>query len=194
MIVSLGAFLPLAGQAITAPRVAVRQVLDTPADRPTLIRFAFLIVLFNLIVGLSADLVLPAPEDAITISTAAAFIMHAATIFGGAGMMFVAGQMFKGQGTFDGCLKAVTWFAWVMLLAQTAMIVVLVTMPSLLEVTLIALLILSFVQLTGITMELHGFENAFLVLLGIVGAGIVFGFFMLILFAFLGVELPTAPA
>lgn len=195
MITSLGAFLPLAGQAVTAPRVAFRQVLDTPADRPLIIRFAMLVILFNLILGLLADVLMPPPDGAVTISTMAAFIMHMASIFGGAGMMFAVGRVFQGRGSLDGALKAVTWFSFVMLIAQGFFLAALLIVPgAAAALVLLLLFIFSMIQLCGVTMELHGFENPILVVFGIIGAAIIFGFFMLILLALLGVELPTAPA
>ncbi|MBC6441841.1 MAG: hypothetical protein GDA53_01735 [Rhodobacteraceae bacterium] len=172
--------------------MAFRNVLATPLRRGTLVGFALLVILFNLILELSASLLIPAPEQAVTIPTATAFILHMVSILGGTALMFGAGRAFKGRGDFDGALKSVIWVSFVMLLAQGAFLLGILILPAAALVLMLLLLMFSMIQLSAVTMELHGFENPVLVGLGIIGAAIVLGSFMLILLLFLGIDLPVS--
>lgn len=192
MIDRMGAFLPLAGTAVTAPRTALREVLRIPAGRPEIAGFAALVIVLNLMMGIGADIVLPAPEGAEPISLFVAAIIHAVSLFGGAVVLNLAGMMFRGGGDFDACLKTFAWFYFVMLLAQGAFLVVLLFLPpAMAGLALLLLLVFSMVQLTASVMEVHGFTRPFLVVLGILGASVLFGFVMLVVLTVLGVELPA---
>lgn len=193
MITRMGAFLPLVGEAVFHPRTALRKVLDTPLERGDILRFAFLVIVLNLMLGLVADMVLPAPEGATPIPTGTSFVIHAASIFGGALMLHAAGRIFDGLGDFDGALKTVSWFYFVMMVAQAAFLVLLGLSQAAAGLAIILLLIFAFIQITAQTMELHGFVNPVPVFFGIIGAGMIFGFVMLALLSILGVDLPTAP-
>lgn len=192
MIDRLGAVLPLAASAVFQPREAVRVVLDTPADRRALINAAFLVIVLGLMVEKFFELILVRP-DAPDVPLVTSFMLQLISVFGLTAVFFFVGRIFGGRADWDMSLKAVVWFSFMMLLAQTIFLVLLALSPLVAGLAMLLLVVFAVVQMCAITMETQGFENVFGVIFGILGTAFVFGMAMLILLAALGITFPGAP-
>lgn len=192
MIDGLGAVLPLAASAVFQPRQAVRAVLDTPTERRTLIDAAFLVIVLGLMVEVLFEFIL-VTGDAPDVPLATSFMLQLISVFGLSAVFYAAGRLFGGRADWDMALKAVIWFSFLMLLAQSLFLVLMAMSPLVAGLAMVLLVIFALVQMCAITMETQGFENVLGVILGILGAGFVFGLAMLILLGALGITVPGQP-
>lgn len=84
------------------------------------------------------------------------------------------GRLFGGQGSFGDGLLLISWVYFLLLVAQVAETVLMLLFPLVAAVFSLASLLLTPYLLVRFTQELHGFNNAFKVALGM--AGVIFGF------------------
>lgn len=195
MIDGFGAILPLAGRAVAHPREAFREVLDTPMDRATVFRFAWLVVVLGLLAETLLQILFAPlqPPGAEPMPLGLSLLLQLISVFGLAAGVHFIGAMFGGRGSFLDALKAVTWFSFLMLVGQLLMVVLLALVPPLGALMLLALLVFGMVQLTALVMEVHGFTSIPFVVIGIIASAMIFGTFLLILLAALGVDFMTPP-
>ena len=111
----------------------------------------------------------------------------------GAYLLAEVGRIFGGTGRFADALLAVGWIEAIMVALQTLQLAVTLVLPSLGALLGIAALLLAAYLMVALTMAVHGFRNALLVVLGILGTIMLTSFLLSILAATLGF-LPGAPA
>lgn len=95
---------------------------------------------------------------------------------GSAWLMAWVGRMFGGKGQFDDALLVVGWIELLLVGLQAVQLVIMLVFPA----TAAILSILAFAMFLYLTVTLikalHGFTNAFLVVLGMIGTLFVVGF------------------
>lgn len=111
----------------------------------------------------------------------------------GAVLLSGVGRMFGGRGRFPDALLAVGWAEIVMFVLQGGQLALTAILPPLGALAGLAVLGLGIYLIVAMTMAVHGFRNAFLVVLGIVGTIFVTGFLMSTAAAMLGL-LSEVPA
>lgn len=102
------------------------------------------------------------------------------------------GRIFRGTGSFADALLAVGWVETMMVALQALQLVLVLVLPPLAGLVGIASLVLATLLVILFTMELHGFRNPLLVVLGIIGTVMVTGFVLSLAAATLGI-LPEVP-
>ena len=171
-------------QSLTDPRAGLRQILALNLPRPILWQALLLVVLlrgfleyFGAVVafasGPPADLqeaeqmlfdvlerVLDQPMFLIT-------MWGTWNVFGVFGLAWI-GQMFGGQGRFDGALATIVWLGFVMLLVKAALTLLALALPFLGSLLLVVTTVIFFSVLTRFVAELHGFTEPLAVFFGII--------------------------
>lgn len=167
-----------------------------PGDRWALI---FATAACSAILSWLSGVLLAAPGDgagvlaflsASPISMASVQVVSAAF---GAYLLAEVGRIFGGTGRFSDALLAVGWVEAIMVALQTLQLVVTLVLPPFGALLGIAALLLAAYLMVALTMAVHGFRNALLVVLGILGTIMLTSFLLSILAATLGF-LPGAPA
>ena len=167
-----------------------------PGDRWALI---FATSACSAILSWLSGLLLPAPSDAagllamLTGSQISMASIQVASAGFGAYMLAEVGRIFGGTGRFADALLAIGWIEAVMVALQSLQLVLTVVLPPLGALVGIATLLLAAYLMVALTMAVHGFRNALLVVLGILGTIMLTSFLLSILAATLGF-LPGAPA
>ncbi|MBB1490340.1 MULTISPECIES: YIP1 family protein [unclassified Paracoccus (in: a-proteobacteria)] len=110
----------------------------------------------------------------------------------GAYLLAEVGRIFGGTGKFADALLAVGWIEAIMVALQTIQLAVTLILPPLGALVGIATLLLAAYLMVALTMAVHGFRNALMVVMGILGTIMLTSFLLSILAATLGV-LPGAP-
>ena len=189
-------FVPLALQSLTQPKVGLRTILAIPTTRTDVINAAWLVIVFNLMFSSAFNAFGPTPSEgaqqAVPLTTSA--IMLALTMFGGAYLAYRVGKMFGGTGSLDDSLKMIVWINFILFLTQLPIPFAAVAGPEVVGLVMMLVLIVAMVQITAQVMELHGFTQAFPVLIGIIATQMAFGIVLLVILGILGVSLPIEPA
>ena len=185
-------FLPLAVQSLTQPRVTLRQILAIPFNRSEIILAAWLVIVLNLAFSTLFEILAPVPDGgtATVVPLGTSVVVLALTMFGGAFVMYRVGRAFGGTGSFDDSLKTIIWLNFVVLLVQIAIPIVSLLSAEASGLVILLVFVIAMVQITALVMELHGFTKVMPVLLGIIGAQLVFGALLLVVLGMMGVTVP----
>lgn len=173
MDVSVTAVLELVRFSVQSPRSAVRQILAMA------IPYAARWLLFLLVISASAVLthvgfdLLP-QDDRAFMETAMSSPLRTAILQAGCLLMAVlavhrVGRWRGGTGNFADSLLLVGWLQFILLCLQITQIIALLILPPVAEIIGVIGLVLSFWLLTQFILELHGFQSAWKVFLGILG-------------------------
>lgn len=173
MDVSVTALLELVRFSVQSPRTAARQILAMAI--PDTARW----LLFLLVVATSAVLthigfdLLP-PEDRAFMEMAMSSPIRTAILQAGFLLLVVigvhrVGRWQGGKGNFADSLLLVGWLQFILMCLQVTQIIALFILPPVAEIIGVLGLGLSFLLLTQFIVELHGFQSAWKVFLGILG-------------------------
>ncbi len=173
MDVSVTTVLELVRFSVQSPRTAARQILAMAI--PNTARW----LLFLLVISASAVLthvgfsLLP-QDDRAFMETAMSSPLRTAILQAGFLLVVVAavhrvGRRQGGKGNFADSLLLVGWLQFILLCLQITQIIALLILPPLAEIIGVIGLVLSFWLLTQFILELHGFQSAWKVFLGILG-------------------------
>lgn len=173
MDVSVTTVLELVRFSVQSPRTAARQILAMAI--PNTARW----LLFLLVISASAVLthvgfsLLP-QDDRAFMETAMSSPLRTAILQAGFLLVVVAavhrvGRRQGGTGNFADSLLLVGWLQFILLCLQITQIIALLILPPLAEIIGVIGLVLSFWLLTQFILELHGFQSAWKVFLGILG-------------------------
>lgn len=104
----------------------------------------------------------------------------------GAFLLAEVGRIFGGTGRFAEALVAVGWVEAIMVLFQAAQLALTLVLPPLGALVGIATLLLAAYLVVAMTMAVHGFRNALLVVFGIIGTVMLTSLLLSMLAATLG--------
>ena len=187
--------LPLALRAILHPRLSLARILGTPTDRQTILLAAALVITIQVGFGLALDMLLPqeVAENSVNLPLFAALLLQSVILFGGATLLFWGGRMFGGEGVFDDCLKTVVWISFILFLVQLLLPVALMISPATCTMAMTLCLIEAVIHVIAQVIELHGFENPFLVFLGVFAGQFILAIALFSILAAFGVAPPVEP-
>jgi hypothetical protein len=183
--------------SLVQPRAAARAVIALGLDRDLLVQAAAAVTALGVLLGYVAAAIRPEQIDQVSAAILANPLMGAALQFGvllAAGFLtFRIGQAFGGTGDFDGGLSVVIWLNTVMLLIQAVQLLAMIVLPPLAALIALATVIWALWAFANFVAELHGFQNPFLVLGGVILSMIVLFFAIAMFLAILGIA-PQEPA
>ncbi len=183
--------IPWALQSLVHPRIVLRRILQLELSRRQLFQLAVLLIVLDLMLALILELVLPSANQSESLSgnLLGTFAMLFFILIVGTWLVYFAGRIFRGVGSFDDCFKTVLWMNFVLFLIEPILPLAQLQSDALFGLAFLALLIIAFIQLTAYVMELHQFSNVFLVVLGIFGAQFAFGIVLITVMPLFGVEI-----
>lgn len=187
----------LARNTMRRPGLALRQLQSL--DLLMQIRWMALLLvvaLSSLLAGLSARLFPVPAETGLGFLTRQPFILAVAQMFGmtlTAWLIANVGRAFGGRGNFADSLLIVVWIEFLLLVVQLAQVVLMGVSPMFASAMGMAVIFLLVWLTVNMVKELHGFESAILVFLGLVGTALLTTIFLSVLAGALGL-LPEIPA
>lgn len=178
---------------VRSPRDGIQQVLRLMLPRQALYISMVLVIVLSMAVLELAAILNPLPAgapdpEAIFGGPFLFFLMQVLITLGGAGVMYVVGQWFDGDGAFEACLTAMVWLSWMSLVLQSLAVV------AALIITPLAPFISAFtigfllVALAVFIAEVHGFTNLVFVAFGAIAAVIGIAFLMAIVLMIIGFQ------
>lgn len=181
----------LARQTMRDPRGGVRRLLalDLPMEARW-IALLLVTVLAVLVTRLSLVLLPPGGDPGFLALVGDPFVgipAQGLSLLIAAAAIAVIGQRFGGQGTFADALLVVAWVEFLMTVAQTAELVVMVILPPLGAVLVLAVLAWFVWIVVNAVAELHGFRNLILVFLGLLAGFVAVVFALALLLSLLGI-------
>ncbi len=193
---SLSQLLHLVLQSVHQPKMVIQQVLTFTLTRKQLMLLSLLLVVVGLIAGLLLEIISPQPpEGAMNLSQGVGpfFLLQFAGILIGAGLVYAGGQLFKGKGSFDDCLKMVLWLSFVNFVLQFSIPLATLFSVSLAVMAFVAVILISLVQIIAYVMVVHGFTRIIPVAFGVFGGLIIAGILFKTLIAMLGIDIGMEP-
>jgi hypothetical protein len=171
-------------------------VIGLGLGRDLLIQAAAAITALGVVLGFVAVRLSAGPVDAVSATILTNPLLGAALQFGiilVAGFLtFRIGAAFGGTGGFDGALAVVVWLNAMMLVIQVVQLVVLVVLPPFAGLIAVATVVWALWAFANFVTELHGFENPYFVLGGVILSMIVLFVGIAMLLAILGIT-PQEP-
>jgi hypothetical protein len=186
----------LVKESLVRPRSAARDVIDLGLGRDLLIQAAAAITAIGVVLGFIAVRLSTGPVDAVSATILTNPLLGAALQFG---IILVAGFLTYrigaacgGTGDFDGALAVVVWLNAMMLVIQLVQLVVLLIVPPFAGLIAVATVVWALWAFANFVTELHGFENPYFVLGGVILSMIVLFVGIAMLLAILGIT-PQEP-
>ena len=177
--------------SLVQPRAAARAVIALGLPGGLLIQAAAAITALGILLGYLAVVISAGPGDPVSLAILASPLLGAALQFGTILLVgfltWRIGQAFGGRGSLDGALALVIWLNAMMLLIQAAQIVALLVLPPFAGLVAIATVVWALWAFANFVTELHGFENPFFVLGGVILSMIVLFFGIAMLLGMLGI-------
>ncbi|SHI39945.1 Yip1 domain-containing protein [Palleronia salina] len=170
---------------LRAPRPTFRVLLEMGLPRDVLWQALTLVAVLSLILSVAVNAVFVVqvtgseqvpPEEIITLSPLMVGLIQFAVLVVSVFLIDWVGKKFKGTGSFNGAILAVTWLQVMMVGVQLVQMLLLLALPVLGSALTLLGMVLFFWLLTNFIAELHGFTSL----------GRVFG---MILFVMVGVAL-----
>lgn len=177
--------------SVIRPRQAARAVLALGLPLPALVQAAVAITCLGIVLGFIAigasseriDVLSAAILVNPLIGAAAQLAVMAATVV----LTWRVGLLFGGRGSFHGALSVVVWLNAMMVLIQSVQLVFLAVLPPLAAVVAVATIFWALWAFASFVAELHGFQNAFFVLAGLILTMLVLFLTLSMLLVFFGV-------
>ncbi len=186
----------LVSDSLVSPREAARTVLAVGLSRDLLIQAAAAVTAAAVILSYLAMVFRPGQVDQVSAAILANPLLGAAVQFGiiliAAFVTARVGNMFGGRGDLDGALAIIVWLNAMLVLIQVVQLGVLIVLPPLAALIALATVIWLLWALANFVTELHGFQNPFFVLAGVILTIIVLFFGLAMILAILGVT-PQEP-
>ena len=174
--------LQLILQSYTRPRAVISRVLAMDVTRPVLLSVALLLAC---VLTLGEAILLLNNEQELGSTLARQPVIGAALnfmlIFATAVVVDAVGRGFGGTGTFDNALKVSVWYSAVSILPNLVFVALSAMDVPATIVMQFSMMLYLVVVFSIFVQVLHGFESLFLTVLGVMGAGFIFG--MILLFA-----------
>lgn len=145
-----------------------------------------LAVCLSTLLGGIANILVPMPEAAsglvqlLTVPFSLSVMQFAALILS-AFLMAHVGRMFGGNGTFADALLVTAWIEVLLVAVQAVQLVLVLVFPASVSILSIVAFGLFLYLTVMLTKALHGFNNPFLVILGLIGTMFVVGLALTIL-------------
>lgn len=145
-----------------------------------------LAVCLSTLLGGIANILVPMPEAAsglvqlLTVPFSLSVMQFAALILS-AFLMAHVGRMFGGNGTFADALLVTAWIEMLLVAVQAVQLVLVLVFPASVSILSIVAFGLFLYLTVMLTKALHGFNNPFLVILGLIGTMFVVGLALTIL-------------
>jgi hypothetical protein len=189
-----GYLFGMALQTVPEPRKVARDVQNVDLARGVLWQVLVFLLVVTTILGVIASVLFPTDPEAFgglfanpLITGLAQGVISVLTVFG----IYWVGRMVGGVGSFEQALLTVIWLHFVLLLIETAILVLGLFAPALAMLLWVMGLVLTFWILSHFIAEMHGFNNAGMVFVGIIltlfAAMIAFS----IVLAIIGVGIPS---
>jgi hypothetical protein len=186
-------FIDLTGLTLREPRKAAARVLAIQVPRPVLWQALVLVVVLGAIQTIISDyMVLFMAGPGATLLFAANPLVTSVMALGGTVVMVHAihriGAMFGGRGDLDGALKIAIWVQAVLLLFNTAQLILMLFAPVLSALMGMVNVGILFWLMTVFIAVLHGFQSYPKVLLGIFLSALMLGMAIIILLSVTGLS------
>ncbi|GGD31822.1 YIP1 family protein [Sinisalibacter lacisalsi] len=189
-----GYLFGMALQTVPEPRKVARDVQNLDLSRAVLWQILALILVVTTILGVIASVLFPTDPEAFgglfanpLVTGIAQASISVLTVFG----IYWVGRMAGGTGSFDQAMLTVIWLHFVLLNIEIGILVLGLFAPGLAMLLWVIGLVLTFWILSHFIAEMHGFNNAGMVFVGILltmfAAMVVFS----IVLAIIGVGVPT---
>jgi hypothetical protein len=180
----------LVSDSLVSPRAAARAAIDLRLPRRHVFEAAVAVTALGVVLGFVAVVVGPADVDqvsaAIVTNPLVGAAMQLSILLLAAFLTDRIGALFGGTGRFDGALTVVVLLNAMLLLIQTAQLVALLLVPPLAGLLAVAAVVWALWAFANFVTELHGFQNAFFVLGGVILSMIVLFFGLAMVLALLG--------
>lgn len=187
-----GGLLNLIWRTITAPRAALREVLDMNLPVNVIVQaavaIAILSVLFPYVLVKSIPN-LPEAQLLTALSPIGFFTTQLAGLGLIAGGLYYSGKIFGGSASFMACLTAATWMQAVQFTVQVVQMVVGLALPFAGGIIFMVSLILPFYLLVQFACELQGFKRPILVLLGVFVVANLVGVLIAVVLGSMGISM-----
>ncbi len=162
----------LVSDSFVSPRAAARSLIGLGLQPAILLQAAVAVSALSVVLGFLAVELGPGEIDQvsaaiITTPFLGATIQFAAIIVV-SGLAARIGELFGGTGGFPAAFALVIWLNAMMLLVQAVQIALLVFVPPLAAIVAIAAIVWMLWAFANFVTELHGFENPFFVLGGVI--------------------------
>ena len=184
-------WVELAKDSLLRPRVAARRLLRLNVGQAQLLQLAVLVTCLGIILAYAALRLSSGSVDAVSAWVLDTPLLGALVEFGIMAVIAVltyrVGALFGGTGTFWDAVALVIWLNTMLLLIQIAQLLTLATVPSLAAVLAIFAVFWALWAYANFVTELHGFDNPFMVLGGVILTAIVLFISLAMLFAMFGI-------
>lgn len=183
-------WLELARDSLIKPRDAARRLLGLRVRQSSLLMAAVVVTCLGIILAYAAVQLDRTEVDAISaellgVPLLGALLELAVTLVIGY-LTWRIGVLFGGHGAFWDAMLLVVWLNTMLLILQMLQLAALATLPPLAAIVAIFGILWAFWAYANFVTELHGFENPFMVLGGVVLTAIVLFIALAMLFAILG--------
>lgn len=183
-------WLELARDSVIAPRAAARRLLALRFGQVELLMATLVVTCAGIILAYAALQLGTAPIDAVSarllgMPLVGALLEFVITVIIGY-LTWRIGRLFGGQGAFWDAMLLVVWLNTMLLMLQVAQLAALATVPAIAAALAFVGILWALWAYANFVTELHGFENPFMVLGGVVLTAIVLFFALATLFAILG--------
>ncbi len=157
--------------SLTDPARAAVDLLRMNFTIPVLLQAAIAVTALTTLLGLLTVTASGGPADLISAAMSSSPLSFAIMQFGMflfmSGMIFLGGRAFGGIGSLQGSLLVGVWIGVMQLIIQVAQFLVLSLSPLLAGMMSLAALVWLFWALSQFVKVLHGFQNGFVVFIGI---------------------------
>ena len=183
--------------SIKDPRAAARSIISMQFQLRTMWEALALVVVLSGLTAHGSNLLASALVGDVDVMLPAIFYSPMLlTAIQGALLVMMAlavhliGRVFGGRGELSEAVALVAWLQFMMVCLQVVQGVAMVLVPTISMLIGIGGVILFFYLLTQFVCELHGFDNTFMVLVGIIASmfGIIIGLSILLSFFGIGVS------
>jgi hypothetical protein len=179
----------LARQTLDDPRAGTRALLAFGVPLPARTAGLVLVSVLSALLLHLGFLILPATDDPVARfvsqspfrSAVIQWVILAATVLA----IYRVGRIFGGRGTLSDSLLVVVWLQVIMLAVQVVQLLALILFAPLAGLVNLAGLVLFFWLFTSFIAEIHGFASRWAVLAGVIGAGFVIAFVLVVVLSML---------
>lgn len=163
--------LQLLLSSLSNPRETAPHILKWPLSQREVVLAAFLVAVLSGLLDAVARIILPLPLELqrTTISPVPLAIIQLASIFVISAFVFRVGGLFGGHGDYAGALKATIWVSVLGLFITAVTLLLMSVSPGLGALFQLMTLFWMLFVFTIFIQELHGFENFFTTLAGVLG-------------------------
>jgi hypothetical protein len=183
--------------SLVRPRMAARQILAAALPEALLLQAAVLVTCLGVVLGYVALRMSPEAVDMVSAAVLGNPILGAVAQLAVMAVIVVLtvriGRLFGGGGGLWGALALVVWLNAMMVLIQAGQLAALALLPPVAALLAIVAVFWVLWAFANFVAELHGFNNAAIVLGAVILTAIVLFFTMAMLLAILGITPQETP-